>query len=176
MKLFTAIILAILLNTTLAPAQNTVTHSVISFKIKNLGIYTSGTLNGLQAKVHFDPANLNAGTLEASVDVNTLNTNSSSRDEHLKSDDFFDLAHYPKITLKSISFKHKSGNNFTGLFNLTIKDKTKQMEIPFTYLDKGNTIILNGNFKLNRLDFGVGSNSLVLSNDVLVAIEAEVVK
>jgi polyisoprenoid-binding protein YceI len=176
MKLFTAIIITILLNTALAPAQNTITHSAISFKVKNLGVYTDGTLSGLQAKVHFDPANLDAGTLEASVDVNTLNTNNSSRDEHLKSEDFFDLAHYARITLKSVSFKHKSGNNFTGLFNLTIKDKTKQMEIPFTYQDKGNTIVLNGNFKLNRLDFGVGSNSLVLSNDVLVSIAAEVGK
>lgn len=170
------IIVITFLSTSVSLAQNTIAHAAISFKIKNLGINTNGTIGGLQANVHFNPSDLTTSTLEASVDVTTLNTDNSSRDEHLKSEDFFDLAHYPKITLKSISFKHKSGNNYSGIFNLTIKDKTKQMEIPFTYADKGTNVAFNSAFKLNRLDFGVGGNSLVLSDDVFVTIDAEVGK
>ncbi len=138
-----------------------------------MGITTGGSIGGLTPKIHFIPANLNESTMEASVDVATINTDNSGRDEHLRSEDFFDVARYPKISLKSVAFKHKSGNNYVGTFNLTIKNRSKQIEIPFTYLDKGNDVEFKGAFKINRLDFGVGSSSLVLSDDVIINIDCE---
>jgi polyisoprenoid-binding protein YceI len=175
-KIIVSIIILLVTGAGFASAQNAVTHSTISFKIKNLGINTGGTIAGLQANVRFNPADLASSTLEASVEVNTLNTDNSSRDEHLRKEDFFDLAHYPKITLKSVSFKHKGGNNYSGIFDLTIKGKTKQVEIPFAYADKGNSITFNGTFKLNRLDFGIGGSSLIMGNEVTVTIDAEATK
>jgi polyisoprenoid-binding protein YceI len=154
-----------------APA-NTVTRSVITFQTKNMGIGVSGTISGLQANVQFNPVNLAASTVEATVDINTINTDNSTRDDHLKTDEFFDAARYPKITLKSVSFKHKSGNNYSGVFNLTIKNKTKLVEVPFTFTQKGSDMAFKGSFKLNRLDFGIGTSSLVLSDDVTVNIDA----
>ncbi|BAU52691.1 YceI family protein [Mucilaginibacter gotjawali] len=154
-------------------AQTPVTRSSITFEIKNLGINTGGSIGGLAAKVNFIPANLSTSSIEASVDVNTINTDNSSRDEHLRSADFFDVARFAKISLKSVAFKHKSGNNYTGTFILTIKDKTKQIEMPFTFLDKDNTSGFKGTFKINRLDFGVGSESMILSNDITVTIDCE---
>jgi polyisoprenoid-binding protein YceI len=156
-----------------APA-NTVTRSAITFQTKNMGIGVSGSISGLQANVQFNPANLAASTVEATVDVNTINTDNSTRDDHLKTDEFFDAARYPKITLKSVSFKHKNGNNYSGAFNLTIKNKTKLVEMPFTFTQKGNDMAFKGGFKLNRLDFGIGTSSLVLSDDVTVNIDAVV--
>ncbi|MBS1532540.1 MAG: YceI family protein [Bacteroidetes bacterium] len=145
----------------------------ITFEIKNLGITTDGSIGGLSTKVHFNPANLAGSTVEASVEVNTINTDNSGRDEHLRSEDFFDAARYPKISLRSVAFKHRSGNNYTGTFILTIKDKSKQVEIPFSFLDKGNSVEFKGTLKINRLDFGVGSTSLILSDDVTVHIDCE---
>jgi polyisoprenoid-binding protein YceI len=169
--LLTVIILACCLSALLA--QSVVTRSAITFEIKNLGISTGGSISGLLADVHFTPANLNSSTLEASVDVNTINTDNSSRDEHLRSEDFFDVLHYPKIALKSIAFKHKGGNNYIGTFTLTIKGKSKQIEIPFTYLDKENAFEFKGAFKINRVDFGVGSKSMILADEVTVNIDCE---
>ncbi len=157
-----------------AQVKNTVTRSAITFQTKNMGIGVEGTIGGLQANVQFNPANLASSSIEASVDANTINTDNSSRDEHLRGEDFFNAAHYPKITLKSVSFKHRSGNNYTGTFNLTIKGKTKSMEIPFTFIQKGNSLAFKGTFKLNRLEFGIGDSSLVLSDNVTVIIDAEV--
>jgi len=154
-------------------AQSPGMRSAITFQIKNMGINTGGTIGGLLSKFHFTPENLSASTIEASVDVNSINTDNSSRDEHLRSADFFDVARYPKISLKSIAFKHKSGNNYTGTFTLTIKGKSKQIEMPFTFLDNNNTIEFKGTFKINRLDFSVGSDSMILSNDVTVNIDCE---
>jgi len=172
-KIFALILTASVVCLGALHAQTAATRSSVTFEIKNLGISTGGSIGGLSTKVNFNPANLGASTLEASVDVKTINTDNDSRDEHLRSEDFFDVARYPKISLKSIAFKHRSGNNYTGTFTLTIKDKSKQVEIPFTFLDKGNTIEFKGTFKINRLDYGVGSSSMILSDDVTVTIDCE---
>lgn len=163
----------LLMFTSVVFSQNTVTHSAVTFKTKNMGIGVDGTIGGLQATVHFTPANLATSTIEASVDVNSINTDNSLRDGHLKSDEFFDPAHYSKILLKSVSIIHKSGNKYVGQFNLTIKNKTKTVEIPFTCTIKGNLKAFNGSFKINRLDYGLGDSSLTLANEVVISIDAE---
>ena len=155
-------------------ATSTVTRSAITFKIKNMGIGVEGSFGGLQVDVKFDPADLPESNISASVDAGSINSDNSSRDDHLKGEDFFDVAHYPKITLKSVAFKHKSGNNYTGQFNLTIKGKTKLIDVPFTFTEKGNTQAFKASFKLNRLDFGVGDSSLILSDEATVNIDTEV--
>ena len=163
-----------IVNAGFIPQKNAVTHSAITFQVKNLGINTTGTIGGLQANIHFNPANLSSGSIEASVETNTINTDNTGRDEHLKSDAYFDAARYPKITMKSVSFKHRTGSNYTGRFDLTIKGKEKTFEIPFSCVQKGNTMTFKGSFKLNRIDFGIGESSVILSNDVMVNIDAEV--
>ncbi|MDB4902589.1 MAG: hypothetical protein JWQ63_1870 [Mucilaginibacter sp.] len=175
-KNFVLIIIIFITSACFAQEKNTVTRSAITFQIKNLGINTGGTISGLKADIQFNPNNLASDTINASVDVNTINTDNDSRDDHLKGTDYFDAAHFPKIIMKSVSFRHKSGTNYTGTFNLTIKGKTKLIEIPFTYTEKGNTAIFKGNFKLNRLDFGIGESSMMLSNEVTVNIDAEINK
>jgi len=156
--------------------KNSISRSTISFHIKNMGIGVNGTISGLQADIKFVPTDLVTSTIEASVETNTINTDNDSRDEHLKNADFFDISHYPKITLKSVSFKNKNGKNYLGIFNLTIKGKTKQVEIPFSYDETGSIAKFESSFKLNRLDFGVGDSSLILSNEVTVNIVAEASK
>ena len=166
--LFAPILLLLVTSLAFAQGNATIGHSTITFQIKNLGINTHGTIGGLKAEAKFNPADLAASAIEATVDVNTINTDNESRDHHLKSEDYFDVAKYPKITLKSISFKHKGGINYVGTFTLTIKDKTKQVEIPFTY----SADSFKGEFKINRRDYGVGGGSLILSEEVTIAIEA----
>jgi polyisoprenoid-binding protein YceI len=173
-KLLLPILLIIITTTAFTFVNKTVTRSAITFKTRNMGIGVNGSISGLQADAHFNPADPALGTIEAYVDANSINTDNSGRDEHLKREDYFDAAHYPKITLKSVSLKHKSGDNYTGQFNLTIKGKTKLVDIPFTFTQTGNTSAFKGSFKLNRLDYGVGSSSMILSNEVTVNIDAEV--
>ena len=175
-KFIVPIILVVIVASAFRFAENTITRSAISFKIRNLGINTGGTIGGLQANVKFDPAKPETSSIEATVDVKTINTDNSTRDEHLRGENFFDAEKYPKITLKSTSIKHKSGTNYIGDFNLTIKAKTKPVQIPFTLTEKGNNQSFNGTFKINRRDYGVGSNSLTLSDDVTITIDVEVVK
>lgn len=151
--------------------QQTVSKSSVIFHIKNLGITIDGTFAGLKADIRFDPANLQESKIEASVETNTIDTDNGTRNDHLKSDSYFDVAKYPQITMKSESFKHRSGNNYTGIFNLTIKNVTRTVEMPFTYVEAGNSASFKGNLQIKRTDYGVGSKSMVMSNDVKIDID-----
>jgi polyisoprenoid-binding protein YceI len=178
MKRIAALIIPLLILVNIASAQKVVIlKNSIKFQLKNLGINTGGTINGLQASMVFNPDHLDSSSIEATLDVNSINTENDLRDSHLRGEEYFDIAKYPTITMKSVSFKHKGGDKYVGQFNLTIKDKTKAFEVPFTYTtDPSNTATFKGGLKLNRQDFGVGGKSLVMGNEVSVAIEVQVAK
>lgn len=167
--------LLVLVNAAFAQKSN-ILKTDIKFQLKNLGIKIGGSFSALQANIDFNPDKLDSSSIEATLDVNSINTDNSLRDKHLRSDEFFDVAKYPVITMKSISLKHKSGDKYVGQFNLTIKNQTRQFEIPFTYTADTSTATFKGGLKLNRLDFNVGSKSLVMSNEVSVSIEVQVAK
>jgi len=175
-KIFFQLLIILSAGTGFSQAKSTVTRSSVTFQVKNLGINTVGTIGGLTADIQFNPGNLASCAIDATVDASTINTDNDGRDDHLKSEDYFDAAHFPKLSLKSVSFRHKSGNNYSGMFNLTIKGKTKLVELPFTYVEAGNSAVFKGSFKLNRLDFGIGESSMILANEVTVNIEAEIGK
>ena len=175
-KKYLTVILFLLVSCAFAQVKHTVTKSTITFKIKNLGINTDGNIGGLQANIKFDPANLGVSVIEATADVNTINSDNDMRDEHLKGESFFDVAKYPKITFKSVSIKHQSGDNYTGQFNVTIKNKTQLLDIPFIYTTSGNTASFKGVFKIKRSDFGIGGSSMVLSNEANVTVDLETSK
>lgn len=176
MKRIFPIILMLTISSAFAQVKQNVTQSSITFQIKNLGFMTHGTFGGLQADIKFDPAKPEASSIDATIDANTVNTDNDMRDNHLKEDGFFDVAKYPRITLKSIALKHKSGNNYDGQFNLTIKDKTRAVDIPFTYTEATNTAEFKGILKIKRTDFGIGGSSMIMSNDVQVDIDVKTSK
>lgn len=157
----------------MAQVKYTVTQSNITFTIKNLGISTGGSIGGLQADILFDKDKPENSSIAASVDVNTINTDNDMRDTHLKSADYFEAAKYPHINMKSAAIKHKNGNNYQATFNVTIKDKTKQVDMPFTFILNGSNAEFKGSFKIQRTDFGIGDKSMVLGNDVTVQIDLQ---
>ncbi|RFZ81247.1 polyisoprenoid-binding protein [Mucilaginibacter terrenus] len=175
-KLSLAILILTVTLSSFAQVANNLTKASVTFKIKNMGINTGGKIGTVQADVQFVPSDLAKSKIDATAESASINTDNEMRDNHLKGEDYFDVAKYPKITMRSISFKHNSGNNYTGQFNLTIKDKTKQVTVPFTYTEAGGTAVVKGSFKINRKNFGVGGSSLVLADEATITIEAEVSK
>ena len=159
-----------------AQAKHTVTKSAVTYQIKNMGIGTNGKFKTMQASIAFDKDNLAASNIEATVEVNSIDSDNAMRDNHLKAEDYFDADKYPKISMKSTAFKKKAGNNYVGIFNVTIKGKTKPVEVPFTYTESTNVALFKGSFKINRKDFGVGGNSMVLADDATIELVVETSK
>ena len=175
MKKTSTLLLVLLTLVALAATSWSPTTGSVKFYIKNAGITVDGSLSGLAASVKFDENDLANSSIYATVKVATIKTGIDKRDEHLRSSDYFDVEKYPKITLKSSSIS-KSGKGYLGNFDVTIKDKTKNIAVPFTFDNQGSTGTFKGTLKLDRLDFGVGESSIVLSDDVKVKITLNVKK
>ena len=149
--------------------------SEVKFIIKNFGINTNGSLAGLKGTIKFDPQNLSSSSFNVSVDVNTVNTDVDSRDSHLKKEEYFNVEKYPAISFTSTNMSMEQGKyKVTG--NLTIKGVTKTISFPFTVEKQDNGLIMNGEFSIDRKDFGVGGSSAVLSNTVNVDLKVYAVK
>ncbi|GAB3924667.1 YceI family protein [Mucilaginibacter myungsuensis] len=156
-----------------AQTKHTLTKATVEFKLKNMGFNTGGVIEKVEADINFSKDKPEASAITATADANSINTENDMRDGHLKKPEYFDVTKYPKITMKSVSFKSKGANNFIGVFNVTIKDKTKAIEVPFTYVATDNKADFKGKFKLNRLDFGVGGKSAMMGNDITVELDIQ---
>ena len=143
--------------------------SKIQFKIKNLGINVTGSFTGLQGVISFDEKNLGGSSFEASIDANTINTGIGARNNHLRKEEYFDVKNFPRIRL--VSTKVTASNKVGAYFlfgKLTIKNTTLDISFPFTATPQDGGYLFNGEFKLNRRDYGVGGSSFTISDNLTV--------
>ena len=145
--------------------------SKVHFVINNFGIATGGNFTGLSGSIKFDPSNPAASDFDVSVDANTVDTDIEARDNHLRKAEYFDVKTYPKISFKSTKITKTNKDGYFYVFgNVTIKGVTKEVKFPFTATAKDGGYLFDGSFQLNRRDFGVGRNSLSLSDNLTVSL------
>jgi polyisoprenoid-binding protein YceI len=118
------------------------------------------------------------------IDVNSIFTDQENRDNHLKSDDFFNAAKYPTIKFESTSMQALGGNKYKLTGNLTIRDVTKTVSWDVTY---GGTLVgqrgTKAGFKatttIDRMAYGLKwdrvteAGGLVVGKDVEVTVKLE---
>ena len=143
--------------------------STVKFRIKNFGVGTGGEFKGLEGSIEFDKASPDKTVFDITIDAAKVNTDNGSRDNHLRKEEYFNVAKYPKISFKSDKVVSK-GNGFTVSGKLTIKGTTKNISFPFTAEAKEDGYLFNGSFEINRRDFKVGGNSMVLGDNVTVTL------
>ena len=139
--------------------------SSVQFKIKNLGFTINGSFSGLQGTIKFDPTHLADATVDVSIDANTVNTDNSMRDDHLRKSDYFDVKNYPLIRFVSTGIA--SSNKARVFFisgKLTMKDHTRDISFPFTAKPSTEGWLFNGSFTVNRREFDIGGASIIADN------------
>ena len=152
--------------------------SSVHFVIKNIGVKTGGDFTGLSGTVNFNPKALASSSMNVSVKSNTVNTSNGSRDKHLNKAEYFDTEKYPTITFVStkISESTVAGRYFVA-GNLTIKGVTKPVQFGFSAAAAaGTAYVFAGEFEINRRDFGVGGNSMVLADKLKVSLSVTATK
>ena len=170
-KIFTAIALFFVVN---AFGQNytpTDAGSKVRFVIKNFGINTGGTFEGLTGTVIFDPANLAGASFNVSVDAKTVDTDVEARDNHLRKEEYFNVEKYPTLSFRSTKITTTNKEGYLYMFGvITIKNVSKEISFPFKQTSKDGGILFEGEFKLNRLDFGVGGKSFSMADELNVEL------
>lgn len=147
------------------------TGSKVRFVIKNFGINTGGTFDGLSGNITFDPASLATASFNVSVDAKTVDTDMEARDNHLRKAEYFDVEKFPKISFRSTKVTTTNKEGYLFMFGIiTIKNVSKEVSFPFTQKNKDDGILFEGDFKLNRRDFGVGGKSFTIGDELTVEL------
>jgi polyisoprenoid-binding protein YceI len=119
-----------------------------------------------------DPAgsNVNVTIQSASFDSGV-----QMRDDHVKSGDFLDVETYPTLSFASTDVKVTGPDSFDVTGNLTIKDQTHPITIPFSYVGTAKDPFGNvrsgfeGETTINRKDYGIVWNAALETGGVLVS-------
>ena len=154
-------------------------HSSVGFSIRHFVSKVPGRFTKFDGTITVDRDNLENSSVEATIDVNSVNTASAKRDAMLMDAGFFATDKFPTMTFKSTSWKKTGENTFDVTGNLTIKGVTKQTALKVTLLGFGPGMKgakLSGweaTTTLNRNDFGVSSFPKILGDDVAVDITVE---
>lgn len=163
-------------------------HTDVSFKIKHLMVSNvKGTFGNFEGKAETEGDSFQNAKFQFSADIDSIDTNNTDRDNHLKTGEFFDAEKYPKMTFESTSFE-KHGDDFQLKGNLTIKGKTNPVTLDAEFGGEakdpwGNAkagFSISG--KVNRKDYDLVWNApletggMLLGDEVKINIELQLVK
>lgn len=163
-------------------------HSQVGFGVKHLVISTvRGEFKTYTGKIVLDEADVTKSTVDATVDVNSIDTKVADRDAHLKSPDFFDAAKYPSMTFKSSKVAKAGKGKLKVTGDLTLHGVTKPvvLDVATTPEVKGMQGETRRGFaattKISRKAFGLTWNNVVeagpvVGDEVTITLELEAVK
>lgn len=139
-------------------------HTVFGFKASTLLFDVPGRFMTFKADIQGDPATLEGAKVRIDIDAKSLNTAVQARDEHLRSADFFDVAKHPRITFTSTDVR-KEGERLRVQGTLQMHGVSKELTLSFDPAEGINgagarTWSYRGTLSLDRLDFGVGAESV----------------
>ena len=146
------------------------TETKVDFKIKNFGVYVTGSFSEVDIVSNFDSSNIDNSYINAVVKISSINTGNVKRDGHLFKQDFFDVDNFKFIKLESSKIEKISETNFILEGRLTIKNTIKIISIPLELTENDDSLLLKSNFIIRRKDYDVGSNIWVLGNNVKIMI------
>ena len=115
------------------------THSFASFTIRHVVSKTTGTFPDIKGKVLIDRSDLSKSSVEAKINVMSVNTNHAKRDAHIREKaDYLDAGKFGWMNF--VSTKIEATTQDEGLLtgNLTLHGVTKEISFPFKLLGFGN--------------------------------------
>lgn len=165
-------------------------HTDVAFSVKHMLISTTrGVFKEFSGEFEIDEKNQTVNNINVVIKTESLFTNDTDRDNHLRNEDFFDVKKHPEMTFKIDKLKYKLNSPIKTKGELTIRGLTKEISVEITFngfkespFDKKRY----GGFKLksriNRKDFAMTFNKtmdqggLAIANEVDIEISGEFVK
>ncbi len=165
-------------------------HSSAQFSVRHMAISTvRGAFSKVNGMIALDDKDIAKSTVDVTIDVTTVDTREPGRDNDLRSDHFFDVAHYPTMTFKSKKVEQVAPGKLKVTGDLTIRGTTKEVVLdvegptaPVKDPWGNQRAAATATAKVNRQDFGVKWNAtmdnggVVVGDDVNITIDVEMIK
>ena len=150
-------------------------HSNVTFSVRHMMVAkVRGRFTDFTADIVTKDDPLDS-TVNAVVQMASIDTNDEGRDNHLRTNDFFEIETYPEIRFASTAIRQSDETTFAVTGDLTIKDVTKPVTIEFEQTGSaidpfGNTRVgFEGEITVNRKDWGLTWNAALETGGVLVS-------
>ena len=163
-------------------------HSTVGFAIKHLGISdVRGVFTNFSGTVEFDSAKPEAFRASGTVQVSSINTGNKTRDDHLRSPDFFDATKLPEIKFETTGVQ-KAGGGWVVKGQFTMHGVTKEIALrgelsgPVQDPWGKSRIGIEATTVLNRQDYGIKWNKaldkggLMIGDEVKISLNIEAIQ
>jgi polyisoprenoid-binding protein YceI len=130
--------------------------SELTFLATQAGAEFQGRFQKFNADISFDPQDLAGARFDVTIDLGSVSTQDSERDDTLRSDDLFAVKQYPSAHYIADKFTAKGGGKYAATGKLTLRNVTRDVPLEFTFEKQASGAWLKGGTSLKRLDFGVG--------------------
>ena len=158
-------------------------HTFPAFEIGHLGYSIQrGRFNKTSGKIILDTA-AKTGSAEINVEAATISTGHPKLEEHLKSEDFFDVAKYPQLTFRAREFSFDGDKVTSVKGDLTLHGVTQPVTLRTEYFNCANhpmtkKKVCGADFSatLRRSDFGIKTGIPLVADEVKLRINVEAIK
>jgi len=161
----------------LDPAHTTSTFTARHLMITNV----TGVFEATKGTIEYTPGDANSIKAEIAIETKSINTRNTRRDDHLRSNDFFNAEKFPSITFKSKRVQNVKPESFELVGDLTIRDVTKEVVLrvdgpsaPIKDPQGNRRVGANATTTINRKDFGVNWNRAIEAGGVVVGDEIKI--
>lgn len=182
-----ALTLAVATAASAAPATWTIdqNHSQVGFSVRHFFSKVPGTFSKFSGSVVYDPQKPENSSVKADIDPSSIDTKNEKRDNHLRSEDFFDVAKFPTLTFVSTKVTSAGKDKLKVDGNLTMHGVTKPVTLDVTFLGAGPSREgeqrsgFEAKTTVNRKDFGILWNKTLdqggtmLGDDVDIQLNVE---
>lgn len=158
-------------------------HSELTFRVRHLMIaHLSGSFKVFEASIMTYGKDFETADIDLWIEADSLHSGDENRDHHLKSADFFDVAHHRQLTFTSSTIGEPDADGNRDLWGeLTIKGITKNIKLSVHFggvtkdlfgLEKAGFSITGA---INRHDFGLIWNQVLETGGIMVSEEVKIV-
>lgn len=159
-------------------------HTNIGFVVRHLAVTNvRGKFNDFDGEILLDQKDIRKSSVRVRIDAKSIDTENERRDNHLRSGDFLEAEKFPNLTFVSKRIE-KKGKQLIAHGDLTIRDVTRAVSIPFTVSGPVNVgrgqkkLGVEGSLTINRFDYGLKYNKFteavqVVAPEVRIELQVE---
>lgn len=155
-------------------------HSEAAFQVRHLLTKVRGRFADFSGEIAFDEASPEQSSVTFTVETASIDTSQPDRDKHLRSDDFFAVERFPRLTFASTRITRTGDDTFDVEGDLTIRDITRRITLPVSLLGKAKDpwgvekLAFETEVTINRKDFGLNWNAALETGGFLVGDEVKI--